>query len=81
MLLTTFPGIVTQISPRQMVIDELTLLGSRYASRWEVLQAAQLVAEKRVRPIVSSVVPLHRVIELHTRLRSGTLLGRGAVVF
>ncbi|MDR7434864.1 MAG: alcohol dehydrogenase catalytic domain-containing protein [Armatimonadota bacterium] len=78
--LTTFPGITTEVSPRRMVLEELTLIGSRYTSRWELLKAAQLVAEGRIKPIVSSVVPLARVRELHERLRAGTLLGRGAIV-
>jgi len=77
--LTTFPGVTTEVSPRRMVLDELTLMGSRYTSRWELLQAARLVAEGRIKPVVSSVVPLSRVRELHDRLRAGTLLGRGAI--
>ena len=56
-----------------------SILGSRYASRWEVSEAAALVAARRIRPVVSEVVPLERVGELHAKLRKGTLLGRGAV--
>jgi hypothetical protein len=37
------------------------------------------VAARRIRPVVSGVVPLERVGELHAKLRAGTLLGRGAV--
>jgi propanol-preferring alcohol dehydrogenase len=78
-LLTTFPGVVTEVSPARMVSDEISIIGSRYASRREVMQAATLVAEKRIRPVVSEVVPLARVDELHEQLRAGTLIGRGAV--
>jgi hypothetical protein len=39
------------------------------------------VAERRIRPVVSEVVPLERVGDLHTRLRARTLIGRGAIAF
>src|SRR5712692_9932490 len=79
-VLTTFPGVTFPVSPRQMVLTELTIFGSRYASRWEVAQAARLVAEGKITPVVSEVVPLADVGRLHDRLRRGLLIGRGAVV-
>jgi propanol-preferring alcohol dehydrogenase len=80
-VLTTFPGVTTPLSPRRLVHDEITVLGSRYASRWEVARAAELVAEGRIRPVVSAVTALDRVGDLHGRLRARTLIGRGAVAF
>lgn len=80
-VLTTFPGVTTEVEPRRLVHAEISVLGSRYASRWEVTQAARLVAEGRVKPVVSAVVELARVGELHARLRARTLLGRGAIAF
>ncbi len=80
-LLTTFPDIGVHVLSRQMVTGELTLLGSRYCSRAEVLAAARLVAEGRIRPIVSRVVALRDVETVHAMLREGTLLGRGAITF
>ena len=77
-LLTTFPGVVTEVAPRRMVQAEISIIGSRYASRWEVAQAARLVAARRITPGVSEVVPPPNVEHLHDRLRAGTLLGRGA---
>lgn len=78
-MLTTFPGVVLGVPPRQLVRDEVSVMGSRYASRWEVSRAAELVADGTIRPVVSEVVPLERVGEIHARLRAHTLLGRGAV--
>jgi len=78
-MLTTFPGVMLSVPPRLLVRDEVAVMGSRYASRWEVAQAAALVAEGKITPIVSEVVPLERVGELHAKLRARTLLGRGAV--
>jgi propanol-preferring alcohol dehydrogenase len=80
-VLTTFPGVTAAIAPRRLVHDEITVLGSRYASRWEVSRAAELVAEGRIRPVVSAVTALEEVAELHTRLRARTLIGRGAIAF
>jgi D-arabinose 1-dehydrogenase-like Zn-dependent alcohol dehydrogenase len=79
-MLTTFAGAMIQASPRQFVRDEVSILGSRYASRWEVSEAATLVAEGKIKPIVSEIVPLERVAELNAKLRAHTLLGRGAVI-
>jgi D-arabinose 1-dehydrogenase-like Zn-dependent alcohol dehydrogenase len=79
--LTTFPGVSAEVAPRRLVQDEISVLGSRYCSRWEMARAGELVAEGRIRPVVSEAVPLERVGELHAKLRSRTLIGRGAVVF
>lgn len=78
-MLTTFAGAMIEASPRQFVRDEVSVLGSRYASRWEVSEAATLVAEGKIKPIVSEIVPLERVGEINAKLRARTLLGRGAV--
>jgi alcohol dehydrogenase, propanol-preferring len=79
-MLTTFAGATIEASPRQFVRDEVSVLGSRYASRWEVSRAAELVAEGKIKPVVSEVIPLARVAELNAKLRAHTLLGRGAVI-
>jgi len=79
-MLTTFEGAGLDVVSRQMVMGELTLLGSRYCSRAEVLAAARLVREGRMTPVVSETRPLAGVGALHEMLRAGTLLGRGAIV-
>jgi propanol-preferring alcohol dehydrogenase len=80
-VLTAFSGVATDLAPRQFVHRELSVLGSRYASRLELAQAAELVAARRIRPIVSEVSTLAGVEQLHAKLRQGTLLGRGAIKF
>lgn len=79
-VLTTFRDVMFSASPARLVAGEVEILGSRYASRWEVQEAARLVQQGRVRPLVSEVRPLEGVGELTNKLRQGTLLGRGAVV-
>lgn len=79
--LTTFPGVEFPVSPRQLVFSQLSILGSRYATRAQVSLAGRLVATGRIRPIVGRQEPLEKVAEIHAELRAGTLLGRGALVW
>ena len=77
--LTTFRDVDVPMSPRDLVLRELTVLGSRYASKAELAESADLVATGRIHPIVSRVVPPEGIGAVHDALRSGTLLGRGAI--
>ncbi len=78
-VLTTFPGISTAITPRHLVLQELTVLGSKYASRAEVMAATELVASGRVHAVVGRQVAAQDVLSLHADLTSGALIGRGAI--
>jgi propanol-preferring alcohol dehydrogenase len=78
-LLTTFRGVDFPIDPREMVVRRLTILGSRYVSKSEIVEAAALVEAGHVRPIVTRVVPPEGVEEVHRALQEGTLIGRGAL--
>ena len=78
-VLTTFRDSDISISPRELVFREISLLGSRYAARAELLEAANLVATGQIQPIVSRVVPPEQVNEVHHELRDGVLFGRGAL--
>ena len=79
--LTTFRDVEVPVSPRELVFRQLSLLGSRYASRREVLHAAELVAAGRVRPVVTERAGIEDVDRIHAALRSGELVGRGALVW
>ena len=78
---TTFHGRSFDVSPRDLVLAQVTVAGSRYASRAEVGIAASLVASGRVRPVIGRCVELDALESLHEELRQGTLLGRGALVW
>jgi propanol-preferring alcohol dehydrogenase len=78
-MLTTFRDVELAISPRDLVLREITLYGSRYASKAELREAAHLVEAGRIRPMVSRIVPAAEVEEVHRALRAGTLIGRGAL--
>lgn len=77
--LTTFRDVALATSPRDLVLRELTVLGSRYASKAELMESADLVATGRIHPVVSQVVPPNRIEDVHRALRQGTLVGRAAV--
>ena len=78
-VLTTFRGVEVPMSPRDVVLRELTVLGSRYASKAELIESADLVASGKIHPVVSHVVAPAEVETVHRELRDGTLVGRGAV--
>jgi len=78
-VLTTFRQVEFPIAPREFVFREISLLGSRYAAKAELIEAAGLVASGQIRPVVSQVVPPSQINEVHQALRQGTLLGRGAL--
>lgn len=80
-LLTTFPEERFEVDPAKAVFGELEIVGSRYVPYAELDLAAQLVDSGRVTPVVSEVRPLERVEDIHDLLRTGSLFGRGAVVF
>ncbi len=80
-VLTTFRDVDVAVSPRDLVLGEGALLGSRYASRHELLLAARMVAEGRVRPVVGRRVRLDELESVHRELREGRLLGRGALIW
>jgi D-arabinose 1-dehydrogenase-like Zn-dependent alcohol dehydrogenase len=80
-VLTTFRGVELPIDPRELVFKECSIVGSRYASRSELMYAADLVASGAVRAIVGATVAAGDVEELHSELRAGTLHGRGALVW
>lgn len=80
-VLTTFRERRFAADPRRLVFREAAILGSRYASRAEVGFAAQLVASGRVRPVVGGIVGPEGIPALHSQLRKGELVGRGALVW
>jgi D-arabinose 1-dehydrogenase-like Zn-dependent alcohol dehydrogenase len=80
-LLTTFRDVDFAIDPREMVVRRLSILGSRYVTKAEIVEAAKLVEAGHVRPIVTQVVPPEGVQEVHRALQEGTLVGRGALLW
>lgn len=78
-LVNTFRDRTLSLDPRRLVEAQARVIGSRYASRRELADAAVLVAAGRVRPVIGRRVGLAGVEGVHDDLRRGELLGRGAL--
>ena len=78
-VLTTFREVELRFSPRELVLREVAVLGSRYASKAELRESADLVAAGKIHPVVSHVVAPAGVDDVHRALQEGTLIGRGAI--
>jgi len=77
--LTTFTDRPITMQYRDFVFREISLLGSRYATKAEVATAADLVAKGKVQPVIGQVVGPDDLLSLQARLRAGQLVGRGAL--
>lgn len=77
--MTTFPRRPVPFESRDLVMRELAIIGSRYATRSQVAEAVRLVSAGAVEPIIGTVVGPSEVLDVHERLRTGAVLGRGAV--
>jgi len=66
--------------PGLFLRKEAELLGSRYATRQEVLDSLELVARGEFWPLVTEKVPLTEAEALHQRLEKGLVTGRAALL-
>jgi D-arabinose 1-dehydrogenase-like Zn-dependent alcohol dehydrogenase len=64
---------------RHLISNEITLMGSRYATKQEVLDSLDLVARSEVWPMVTEVVPMAEAEALHARLEEGAVTARAAI--
>ena len=60
---------------KDFVVKEASLLGSRYASKDEVIRAARLFEDGRVDPVVTDTVSLSAVPSVHADIRPGESAG------
>jgi D-arabinose 1-dehydrogenase-like Zn-dependent alcohol dehydrogenase len=74
------PGDEFSVTPRSFVHRQVSVAGSRYASRREVAEAIELVRRGTIRPVVSRTAPLGEAGSLFRLIADRTLLGRAAVV-
>lgn len=77
--LTTFPNRPATFESRNLVFREMSILGSRYATRAEVSEAARLVASGDVSPVIGAVGGPLEAPDMHQQIRDGSLIGRGAL--
>ncbi|MGI9569238.1 MAG: alcohol dehydrogenase catalytic domain-containing protein, partial [Desulfobulbia bacterium] len=72
---TPFEGYVDTIKN-----NELSIIGSRYATRSEVRQALELVGRGVIWPLVSETYPLMEAEQVHRRLEESLITGRAALL-
>ncbi|MCL6592694.1 MAG: alcohol dehydrogenase catalytic domain-containing protein [Alicyclobacillus sp.] len=65
-----------QLPTQSVVLQELEVLGSRYCNRQELTEAARLVAEGVVTPVIGHTLPLTSANEGLAMIRRGTGMGR-----
>ncbi|MCC7485887.1 MAG: zinc-binding dehydrogenase [Burkholderiales bacterium] len=66
--------------PALFLRKEVELLGSRYATRQEVLDSLELVARGELWPLVTEKAPLAEAEAVHQRLDRGLVTGRAALI-
>jgi alcohol dehydrogenase, propanol-preferring len=74
------PGDEFRVEPRAFVHRQLSVSGSRYASRREVAETIELVRRGLISPAVTQTAPLEDAERLFAMLDERTLLGRAAIV-
>ena len=65
---------------REMQRKEAQIMGSRYATRQEVMDSLDLVARGEIWPMVTEKVPLEQAEAVHQRLEQGLVTGRAALL-
>jgi propanol-preferring alcohol dehydrogenase len=66
-------------SAMDMLNKEQDLLGSRYVTRTDILEACDLVARGEIFPLVSDVCSLEEAEAVHARVERGEVIGRAAL--
>jgi D-arabinose 1-dehydrogenase-like Zn-dependent alcohol dehydrogenase len=67
------------IASSRLVLEEIEVVGSRYAHRDDLERAVALVVAGTVRPVVGMVRPLEAANEVFDALRAGDVVGRAVL--
>ena len=73
-------GELFQASAKDLLAKELELLGSRYATKQEVIESLDLVARGDVWPMVAETYKLEEAETVHDRLEKSLVTGRAALL-
>jgi propanol-preferring alcohol dehydrogenase len=72
-------GAVTAMS-RHLISNEIMVMGSRYATKQEVVDSLDLVARGEVWPLVTDIRPMAEAEALHQSVEKGEITGRAALM-
>lgn len=73
-------GEIFQANAKVMLAKELEILGSRYATKQEVIDSLELVARGDIWPMVKETHKLEDAEPLHEKLEKGLVTGRAALL-
>lgn len=70
------PGERIVVDPERLLLEELVVSGTRYATRAEIAQTMELVRLGKVKPIVGATLPLEQLNEALAMARAQQVFGR-----
>jgi propanol-preferring alcohol dehydrogenase len=73
-------GGTVSVPGRDLLSKELMVMGSRYATKQEVIDALDLVARGDIWPLVTDVRPMAEAEALHQSVEKGEITGRAAIL-
>ncbi|MBA2391427.1 MAG: alcohol dehydrogenase catalytic domain-containing protein [Ktedonobacteraceae bacterium] len=67
---------VISVAPMYMVNKELSILGTRYATRAEIARSLELVCDGKIKPIIGAAFPLEQAEVAFEAIRQNQVFGR-----
>ena len=73
--------LVPNATSSRMMVNELTIMGSRSSNRQELIESVDLVASGKIKPIVTRSFKLEEINEALKLLKEGEIMGRACVEY
>lgn len=70
------PGAELALDPAGLLLDEIVVTGSRYANRAEIAATLDLVAQRRVEPVIGARYALEDTAEAYRAMQANEAFGR-----
>jgi propanol-preferring alcohol dehydrogenase len=70
------PGTALSLEPAGLIIDEIVVTGSRYATRAEIARTLDLVAQRRVEPVIGARFVLDDAAAAYEAMQRNEVFGR-----
>jgi propanol-preferring alcohol dehydrogenase len=70
------PGSSLTVDPTGLILDEVIVTGSRYATRSEIARTLDLVARRRVDPVIGARFPLDDAVDAYRVMQRNEVFGR-----
>jgi len=73
-------GQAVEASAQHLLNNEAIIMGSRYATKQEVIDSLELVARGEVWPLLTDIRPMQEAEALHQKVEKGEVTGRAALL-